>query len=541
MQKLISLLLLLVCSQIAFSQEVKVNANVTEATVFLQGAQLVMRADASIQPGINIIKISKLPPLLDQNSLQVKGDGNFTIQSVNFQVNYLDSLDESKERETLQKKLEDIKLKIEDLRNQSDIIVAKDVYLRENRVVGGKDAPLSPDSYQKLYELYCKFVSDEKNEWFSITRKISNLEKESQKIQNQLNERASKMQGKSTGEVLIAVSSKNAQTGKFQLSFLVNDAGWSPSYDIRVDKLDQPVSLVYKANVYQRSGLDWKNIRLTLSNSNPFTSGVLPILNPYYLRFMPVYTYQPTQAPVSMQEVQVAGVRKAKIPAAADQGGDYVFQETANYNQAYMSENQTNVEFEVEGTYSVASDGKPQMMELQRIEMPASFIYQAVPKMEKEGFLTARIRDWEQYNLLDGPTNLYFENSYVGKSDINLGAISDTLTLSMGRDRSVVISRTKIKDFTQKQFIGGNRLETRQWEIGIKNNKSQKISLQMKDQVPVSTNQDIVVDIQELSGGSLNKDTGEVTWNLDLNAKESKKLTLKYTVKYPKNQKVVIE
>ncbi len=521
----------------AQTQEQSMQAALSAVTVFLQGAQLQLRADAQLQEGSGILKISKLPPNLDPNSVQVKGDGNFTIQSVNFRVNYLDSLEESREREDLGRRLDEVNRKIQDHKNQSDIIVAKDVFLRENRVVGGKDSPLSPEAYRQLYELYSRFVEAEKNEWFDLMKKIAALEKESQKLQQQLNERTAGRQSKTAGEVLITVSAKSPCQAKFRLSFMVNDARWYPSYDLRVDQVGEPVMLVYKANVVQNTRMDWKQVKLTLSNATPYQSGVVPVLSPYYLYYKPQYRTSRAQnagAAPAMMEVAAAREKKAMVK-------DDDFVESAMPLQVYTHENQTNVEFEIDAAYTVTGDGKAQTIDIQRIELPAEYLYKAVPKKEREAFLVARVTDWEKHNLLPGESNLYFENTFIGKSVLDPGQISDTLELSLGRDRSVVLSRNRVKGYSQKQFLGGNRIESRHWEIAVRNNKSRAVRLQISDQVPVSNQQEISVEVEEVSGGEWNKDTGFIRWEMQLEPKESKKLNLKYSVKFPKDKAVVVE
>ncbi len=521
----------------AQTQEQNMQADLSEVTVFLQGAQLQMRADAQLQAGSSILKISKLPPTLDPNSVQVKGDGSFTIQSVNFRVNYLDSLEESKEREDLVRRLEEVNRKIQDHKNQSDIIVAKDVFLRENRVVGGKDSPLSPEAYRQLYELYCRFVEAEKNEWFDLMKKIAALEKESQKLQQQLNERPANRQSKTAGEVLVTVNAKSPCQAKFRLSFMVNDARWVPSYDLRVAQVGEPVTLVYKANVVQTTRMDWKHVKLTLSNATPYQSGIVPVLSPYYVNYKqvsrPVGTRDAGAAPAMME---VAGTREKKAMVNMD---DFV--ESAMPLQVYTHENQTNVEFKIDASYTVTGDGKAQTIDVQRIELPAEYLYKAVPKKERDAFLVARVTDWEKHNLLPGESNLYFENTFIGKSVLDPGQISDTLELSLGRDRSVVLSRTRVKGYSQKQFMGGNRIENRHWEIAVRNNKNRAVKLQISDQVPVTSRQEISVEVEEISGGQWNKDNGLITWDLQLEPKENRKLNLKYSVKFPKDKVVVVE
>ena len=79
-----------------------------------------------------------------------------------------------------------------------------------------------------------------------------------------------------TGEIVVSVTSGKPVMGRLRLSYMVNNAGWRPSYDIRVDDITDPAVIVYKAGVWQNSGIDWKDVKISLSNSEPMTAGALP-------------------------------------------------------------------------------------------------------------------------------------------------------------------------------------------------------------------------------------------------------------------------
>jgi uncharacterized protein (TIGR02231 family) len=142
---------------------------------------------------------------------------------------------------------------------------------------------------------------------------------------------------------------------------------------------------------------------------------------------------------------------------------------------------------------------------------------------------------------LEGEANIFFEETYVGKTILNVGYATDTLNISLGRDKNVSVNRLKTKDYTSKQFIGTKQEETRTWNITVKNNKSQAINMVILDQVPVSTLEEIEVIAEKLSGARQNIETGEIRWELSLEANNKKDLELKYSVKYPKDKKLVIE
>ncbi|MGC9344001.1 MAG: DUF4139 domain-containing protein, partial [Bacteroidales bacterium] len=174
-------------------------------------------------------------------------------------------------------------------------------------------------------------------------------------------------------------------------------------------------------------------------------------------------------------------------------------------------------------------------------ELPAIYQYYSVPKIDKDAFLIANIVDWEQYNLLEGEANIFFEDTYVGKTLLDVRFASDTLEISLGRDKMISVEREKIKDFSSKQFIGTKKEETRAWKTTIRNNKNQAINMILLDQVPVSTLEEIEVTVDEKSGGKLDEETGVIKWEFSLEPGKSKEFNLRYSVKYQKNRTLIIE
>jgi hypothetical protein len=183
-----------------------------------------------------------------------------------------------------------------------------------------------------------------------------------------------------------------------------------------------------------------------------------------------------------------------------------------------QTENQTTVDFEVKVPYTIKSDNRNYTVDLESYQLPAAFQYFSIPKIDKDAFLIAYLVDWEKYNLLEGEANVFFEDTYVGKTLLDVRYASDTMELSLGRDKQVSLKREKMKD-----------------------NKAQSIKMTVLDQVPVSTNQEIEVQLQNLSGGKLDTETGEVKWEFELEPGEQKVFDLKYVVKFPKQKNLIVE
>jgi len=206
-----------------------------------------------------------------------------------------------------------------------------------------------------------------------------------------------------------------------------------------------------------------------------------------------------------------------------------------------LAEKTTNVSFKIDLPYTIESDNQASVITMSTIVIPVGYQYHTIPKVNTNAYLIARINDWEQYNFLAGQLSVVLDGTYIGSSLLDLGDADEILELSLGIDKSVSITRQRNTDYIDKRFLSKRQTESVGWKTIIKNNKEQAINIKVLDQVPVSTNDDIEVDITELSRAHLNEENGICTWELSLNPNEQRQLDLKYQVKYPRKSHLIIE
>ncbi|MDR2231955.1 MAG: mucoidy inhibitor MuiA family protein, partial [Tannerella sp.] len=204
-------------------------------------------------------------------------------------------------------------------------------------------------------------------------------------------------------------------------------------------------------------------------------------------------------------------------------------------------ENTTSVEFEIKTPYTIASENKTTVVEMEHYSLPAEYEYFSIPKIDRDAFLLANIVDWEQYNLLEGEANIFFENTFVGKTVLDARYMSDTLNVSLGRDKNIIVRRESVKEFTQTRFLSSKAEVTRYWKITVRNNKRQPVSMVLLDQIPVSNSSEIEVTMEKPGNGALNKETGEVKWKFTLPPAQQTEFELLYKVRYPKDKNLTVE
>lgn len=598
MKKIFSLFALLICPLIISQAQTEKDfpSAIKKVTVFSQGAQVENEATVSVQPGQMVLRFTGLSPYINKESIRIDGDGSFTILNVQHQNDYMNRLDKSTETESLQSKIEEFKLKIEDETTRINILKQKLGFLEVNIQVTGKEQPVNPETFKVMNTYYGDNVEALNLEMLKKQRLINDYNKQISQLTNQLNSLNTNVDLPS-GTIIVTINSKQTQSTKLTINYLVDYASWYPSYDIRFKGIDKPLRIIFKANIRQNTGTDWKDVDITLSTAKTNISAQIPEISASYLQFFYPEITQSLQGraagvqisndasiPGSATEILVRGagsinngsnplyivdgvpqsnvssidpnnidnievLKDASATAIyGSRGANGVILITTRQNKeksaiplTITSKQETSNEYLVDAKQTILSNNKNSTVVFKESDLNAGFEYQSIPKLSENVFLIGKVRDWYKAELMDGEANIYLENSYVGKSEINTREFKDTLELSFGVDNNISIKRERMTEFTENQLIGSNRKDTRAYKLSIRNNKSYPVTAKITDQIPVSTSKEIQVETIELSGGKSDPDSGKVVWEITLKPNESKDLVIKYSVKYPKNKQVIVD
>ena len=534
--KLLTILNLMPLMAICQNQ-IKVESRINEVTVFLNQAQLSREIKAKIQPGNSQIVLKGLSAYLDAQSIQVTGTGDAVITGVKHQQNYLADQEMPGEVKILKDSVNYYDDQIKGSKDMIDVLTKEESMLISNQVIGGKDKNITvielsamSDFYRKRLIDIRKLKHDEEGEIKYNTRRLA-------VISSQLNE-LQKFYRKNTSEIIIDVQSNQTSNINLLVSYIVGNAGWQPLYDIRSAGVNSPMQLGYKANVYQNTGVNWDNVKLNLSTTNPTLGGIKPELLRWYLDFPNPLMYQ------NALRGKAAGVQLKSEPAVVYDNNEMEMVmdkleevvTVADYTQTVQTSLATI--FNISLPYSIPTSGKPVAVDIQSNSIDAHYVYSAVPKLDGDVFLLAKIADWGNYNIMPGEANVFFEGAYVGKTYINPGRSGDTLNLSLGRDKRIVVERKRLEDFTSSKLIGTNKKESYAFEIMVKNTRNTPVELIIEDQIPISKNNEIEVEVLDVSGANYDNVEGKLTWPLKLKAGESKSVRYMFEVKYPKNKEV---
>ena len=522
-------------------EEQRVQATLRQATVFLTRAQLSAHATATVDAGTTRLIIDNAPAQTDPQSIQVSGKGDAVIQGVQFRTNFLTKATKPASLQRLEDSLKINREALEVMAVQEEVLQEEKKLILANKQVGGKDAGATVKQIADMAAFYRDRLTKIGQELLVLTRRMVEQKKRVDRLTAQVNEQNAKRE-RPVGEIEVTLTARSRTTIDLDLSYVVGNAGWTPIYDVRVRDTKSAASLAYKAQVYQNTGFDWQNVRLTLSTANPALPGSQPELSTDYVSF-----YEP-KPPVLYQQRSASNGRggayteRAKnsenaVEASADAFGTPSapnLENTANVTEAI--DQPTNISFVIAIPYTILTNGRPQLVDIQTSDLPATYRYELTPKLDTDAFLTAQITGWDKLNLLNGVARIYFEGTFVGESRVSLTEAKDTLSLSLGRDKRIIAKREQIEDLNSRKSVGSNQREGRAYRISLRNTRAEPVSLTLYDQIPVSTDSRIEVSLTDAGGAVVNPETGKLTYRLTLQPNESRALTFRYEVKYPKGR-----
>ena len=580
---------------------ITVPSTLRSATVYRSGAELVHTATAHLEQGNNELIIQDVSNTIDAASIRIGCSANVTIMSVTFSTDYLKPASVTPFIKKLQDSIGSIKKELARLDVQTRSATELLDLLDANKSIGGSAAGVTVADLSKMVEYHRQKVIELRTELVGYNDRSQLLKAQIENLDSEIKE-DEKKNSKTGGSLVLQLLSPLAGPCDLTIAYLTTAAHWDPSYDLKVNNGTEPLHLLYKARLVQTSGIDWKHVKLSLSTSLPAQGGNAPVLKTFFLQFVDplAHAFEDKDALMgrvaglqirgssSLSEVVVNGYGVFKSPAETPEYTDPLYivngreisaaefnkidrrafkkiaelrgrDATALYGARggpgvylatlkdelgdYVSVNdkQMDVVFDIDTPYDVPGNGKEQGLVLKEYQMPCSYEYFAAPGQDKDAWLLGQMPGWEKLNLLPGEANIIVEGTYIGRSSIDPNSTQDTLNLTLGRDKRIVIRKEKIADYSSIKFLGANKKEVFTYEITVKNNKKENIRLLLKDQYPISSNKDIEEELLDNGGASVNKETGILTWKLELGPGESHKFRISYSVRYPKEKSLNID
>ena len=562
MKHILIILALLQFNLYAVNEKV-LTSKIKGVTVYQQGAQIHRKAYYNIPSGVSQLIIEGISKNISPKSIQVVGTGNMVILDSKYTIQYPEPVQQNKipkhpkldkEFALLNDSIFDVQYILMDLNNKIDVLNQQKMILQNNGAIKGVGKV--NDSIPLLKEAlvyYALKMNNVNADILKFTRQKSIQTKNQSRIQTRMNEiknynnnthHNENSNTKPIHKIVITVSANSGTSGNLKVSYLVSNAGWLPLYDIRSNSSKNSIDLTYKAQVYQNTGIDWENTKLKLSTNNPYQNKTKPELSPFYINYHKMMTRNdnynkkllapsmPIQTEAKMTTDDLESTYKESVDEIIEKDIDYA------YNYTQMIEQLIDVEYAINLPYSIESNNEKHMVLVRQESLNTNYRFYSVPKLELSTYLMAEISNLDDLSLIPGNASIFHDGTYLGETYINTSTMDDTLSLSLGKETNLQVKHTLLKNDCKTRVIGDKTIKTYAYLIEVKNHKSSTASITIEDQIPVTQNSDIEIEIEDLSKGDLNVITGLIDWELKLKPKETKKIKLTYTVSYSKSKQI---
>lgn len=662
------LMAMLISFTLSAADTLQIVSDINHVTLYFSGAQIERSAKVKLQQGNQLVLIRNLPYQLDEKSLQIQLNQELKLLNVKRIQHEPDfyRMDEETaimdQRDSLEREIRIINQKIQVQKQIERLILS-------NQNFKNKDGAVQLADVKTAAEFYDAKLNSCKDLIFSYTLQISKIKDKIDDLSDKITKLQSKIETYSS-EILVQLESPRMLTTDIKFSYLTQFAGWKPTYDFRVEEIGKPLSIIYRADVFQSTGEDWNAESITLSSGNPRQGGNKPtmiswnITQPQPVPYNPnynadnqgrisgriydsatgkslkganvlvysnnqllqvcttdadgMYQINPLLAGYYTMDVQHVGYAASgrmgvqinkdqhyKFPVPLSKGYNHIIDEVSIENEVvqfqpvtvegnvYMADDAVyysgaatrsasyapsmamtqdysayemdvletsqyktkqiqqinfiansvkptaaNLEYTITEKISIPSDGNPNKLKIKEVKVPVDFVYHAVPQLDPDAFLTANITEWEDLNLLNGKAQIFYEGTFVAESYIDVLQTSDTLELSLGRDKNIVIDRVENKNLSNKSFIGGMTKDNIIWHLTIRNNRKIPVNLVVEEQIPISNQKEIEILLIRSAEGELDKNTGFITWKHKIEANTTKEYEYEFQVKYPETVKI---
>lgn len=538
------------CSAMASAQKpIFTQSKIQSARVYNNAAELKHKTTAQIPSGTSEIVITNVANYLNESTVQIGVPKNVTVMSVQFTNAYVEEYDNNQDSPLVKPVKDEIEKKEAELKTLQNQLTSerKSVELLDKNQSMSNAQNFSVAELTKLLEFYKTKRTDLSNSINKLEKQERTLQEELTALKGKLTFNQTSAEKTSQGKLIVNVMSSQSGNIPLEVSYLTNQATWQPSYEMRIDKINDPIQMLYKAQVRQNTGIDWKNVKLSLTSGPANQNTFAPELQPWLLDYYNPVAYRSRQNDASVRasssvtsktiegrpNASVIQTLQGQVPGLEISSAPSTINDFTQIN-----ESQLNITFDIDIPYTILSNNKEHSVALKDTQLPATYSYVTIPKLDTNAYLVAKIKNYGDYNILPGEANVIFEGMYVGKTFVNANANEDELRLSLGKDQNISVTRTMINDKSGTKTLSSRKVQDFVYEISVRNNKKESISIIVEDQIPISSNTDIEITLTDKDGATTDVEKGKLTWNINLKPNETKKIRFGYQIKSAKDKAI---
>jgi len=531
-----------------------VDSHISRVIVYPDSALITRVGTVELAVGAQEISFADIIPDIDEDSLKVSGRGTASVKIMGARVKkeFLQEAAGARVKELEQQ----IQAAADELRKIGD---AKSVAISKKQLL---DAVLSFSSDQLPEDMATKmpqakelgdllgFLDTSYKDYYAVLQGLDAKERDIRKQLDVLQRELAQVSRSQKMKRSISVDVEAVRAGSLTLevTYLVRGASWYPVYEARTHFDKSRVELVGFGVVRQKTGEDWKDVEVTLSTAKPTVSGHMPELSSWILR-----PYQPPQSVPRRKGIFSSKAMLVAEDQAMDKeelmevaGALAPAEEEAKMEYAAVEEKGVSIVYKISKKASIKADGSEERLPVLAQDLDAKFQYSAYPKASAFAYLTARVTNQKDLQLLGGRMNVFLEGDFVGVSQLAAIAPGEEFDLYLGIDENVKVKKEEIERKVDDVLLGGipapNRKIMIVFKTTIENYKNKDITFELLDSVPVSEDERIKVRVERVTPEPKEKDykdkKGVWRWELKLDPRAKKEVSYTTIIDYPRSLKV---
>ncbi len=492
-----------------------IEMTVKKVSLYRTGCTVAGEGNAALPKGSTRCRISGLSSGADGQSIRVRTSSGLTASGV--QLMYPDVKEQKEATREIDEKIAMCEAKLNACETQAEL-------WKKNISFSDREG-MNLEMMTAYAELLPEKLEECARTKAQLNREKDSLIKEREEIEKKI----------SRPYVSVILTCETEGTYVIQTEYHDYSASWNPVYEIRTDGEEEKLTLRLRAAMRQNTGIDWKDVAMSLYTGSPSASHDLPVLLEAHLKFREENRFRAAAPKMLMGTMAKASADAMAEPSMEDTVGMNFIE--AKEESAETTEGETMTEYTLSGVWNICSDNNDIMADLNTKEIPCSYHVIAIPKRDPAAYLAAEIKTADIEDTLNSSASVYLKGTYAGDIYINADLTKDTYDLSLGRDEYVSVRREQKKKFTSSVLLKGQSKTEYAYEITVLSNKNKDCRITVTDQIPVSDEKTIIVEKGTISG-KLNEESGEVKWELELKPQEKKTLQLGYSVLWPKDKKI---
>lgn len=534
------------------------STRISQVTVYTDRARVTRRGVVALTGGERELAIASLPANLQTESIRASGSGTVAVRLLQVRTERIFAAEPILER--VAQLTEQIEQLEEEKRRIRDEVNSIELQRKFVQSLGDKSVEkFSRGLAQQQVGLnetrdLLSFLGQQNSE---LSNAIAQQEKQNQQLDKQIQALRLQLQEmqffrpQESFSIVVAIEPSGAGNFELEVSYTVIGASWTPLYDLRVNTTTNTLNLSYLAEVQQNTGEDWLGVSLTLSTAKPGLGTLPPKLNPWYIDLQnPSDRLHQFQVPIARRRRKVKAENQLSLDELDTFEGDDNEDAIIDENQRRAEESAPSLQaetvaavastsggvvtFEIGGNSDIPSDGTPHKITIFNDNYPCRKEYIAIPRLVSFAYLQANITNPPHgATLLPGKANIFRDETFVGTTQIENVSPGEEFEINLGIDEGLKIDRNLMERKVDKKIIFDRRRTTYAYRVKIANLQEQETTLKLTEQLPVSRNEQLKVNLTQTNPKIQQNQMGVLEWSLTLPPQSKQEIYYQFTVEHP--------